>query len=1291
LASSILIYTTLVLFLLGWARYLRKNTDAAFDLISHWEVTKSMRNSKETGILTIIKTLLRKVVPQETSSNEASQTEAKLLCKVTSNKERLCSRVIHNDNNSFARVFALASLAILFLAVLPAAFAISENITLQGKLTNSSGQALSGDYTFLFELFDSNNGGTTLWTETHGLTVTNGVFAANLGSNNSTQYLTTSDFNAERWVQITVDGSTQVPRVKLNSQPSAFVAKKAMGIDLNAFMQFSDFNSWYASTFNPTFSGDSNFANVGVSGNTFLNALFAPTINATSVTATNLTGTLQTAAQGNVTSLGTLTNLQVDNININGFTLTTTGGIPLVLKSAVDAVSIEANGISQDITFGVLNGFGQGFEMGTTASSVFLRGLQTFSTGVNNNEEMIVYDSINGIIVNNEGLAINDFLIKGDTKNLFKTDAGDETVLISGDLNVTSDANFVNVGISGNLYGDSSTVIQADKFQSITGTASGADAVALGLTTTSNGTASTALGFLTTASNTGSLASGQSTVASGTAATAIGLSTTASGDESFVTGANTGLEITAEGISSIAFGQNNDPAGGTSVIRAGGAGSIAGGYSSSPVGKGGIVTLGFGSMAIGYVAASGGADTNMLASGNGSIAMGAVTSNSSTLFQSTGTGSVAMGYAVNGTHQATGDGSIALGYNVQSLAEASVTLGKNLTNYNANSVLVQDLNVLGDLNVANFSVSGVNFINGGINASGDSNFVNVGISGTLFGGSPLEIRSDLNIAGATKINGQPTLIPGKNAARVLDVNGGVGGPGSVHDAGTGGSVRIASGPGGTNTIGYPGEIFGGTGGSMELITGKGGEVKTAMIQYGGNGGLFSITTGKGGSTSGGLTMLGGDGGDLELTTGTGGTGTTSNGSFGNILLAKSGGFVGIGLGVSSSPTVALDINGSLQATGDSNFTNIGVSNNIYGLGTVTGAKFVSTAATSAAGTNAVALGYGTTASGTYTIAAGSETTSSGNTAVALGRATTSSGIGSLSLGNNPKVLANSSITASGDGSFASGNFNTHPGASYAVVDAVGDGSFAMGDFGSGPGEVGEITAIGDGAFAFGHVRNGKINASGTGSVAMGFSDANLTAGNSTVDYGAIALGYNVQSLAEAAVTLGKNLTNYNANSVLVQDLNVLGDISLSGSAVVLGSDSNFVNVGMTGNFYGTDTNLFDVGKIKSKDANSVYGVGSTALGSGTTAFGAQSFATGLSSTASGLYSVAMGISNASGTASVSMGVGKASGDYSQVEIILLLWDLQQPHQALKMSQRESRLLHLEAKVLQRVQQQQHQE
>ena len=47
---------------------------------------------------------------------------------------------------------------------------------------------------------------------------------------------------------------------------------------------------------------------------------------ATSITSTAFVGTLSTPAQANVTSLGTLTALQVDNLNLNGNVLSTTSG-----------------------------------------------------------------------------------------------------------------------------------------------------------------------------------------------------------------------------------------------------------------------------------------------------------------------------------------------------------------------------------------------------------------------------------------------------------------------------------------------------------------------------------------------------------------------------------------------------------------------------------------------------------------------------------------------------------------------------------------------------------------------------------------------------------------------------------------------------------------------------------------------------------------------------------------------------------------------------------------------------
>ena len=69
------------------------------------------------------------------------------------------------------------------------------------------------------------------------------------------------------------------------------------------------------------------------------------------LTATQLSGTLQTAAQANVTSLGTLTTLTVDNVIINGSTIGHTGDTDLMtVASGVLTIAGEVDATSLDIS-----------------------------------------------------------------------------------------------------------------------------------------------------------------------------------------------------------------------------------------------------------------------------------------------------------------------------------------------------------------------------------------------------------------------------------------------------------------------------------------------------------------------------------------------------------------------------------------------------------------------------------------------------------------------------------------------------------------------------------------------------------------------------------------------------------------------------------------------------------------------------------------------------------------------------------------------------------------------------
>lgn len=72
------------------------------------------------------------------------------------------------------------------------------------------------------------------------------------------------------------------------------------------------------------FSGTSNEVEVGELNGTVTIGLPSTISGLTGVSATNLTGTLQTASQPNVTSLGTLTSLAVDNVTVDGNTISTT-------------------------------------------------------------------------------------------------------------------------------------------------------------------------------------------------------------------------------------------------------------------------------------------------------------------------------------------------------------------------------------------------------------------------------------------------------------------------------------------------------------------------------------------------------------------------------------------------------------------------------------------------------------------------------------------------------------------------------------------------------------------------------------------------------------------------------------------------------------------------------------------------------------------------------------------------------------------------------------------------------
>ena len=134
--------------------------------------------------------------------------------------------------------------------------------------------------------------------------------------------------NTETNIAVTYQDGDNTLDFEVTSIPATTVASGNLGSGVELFMHADTTNS----AFKVPFIGSTSNADVNAelrhdnSGQFTYNpsvGLLAglAQVTATSFVGTNLTGTLQTAAQGNVTSLGTLTTLTVDNVIVNGTTI----------------------------------------------------------------------------------------------------------------------------------------------------------------------------------------------------------------------------------------------------------------------------------------------------------------------------------------------------------------------------------------------------------------------------------------------------------------------------------------------------------------------------------------------------------------------------------------------------------------------------------------------------------------------------------------------------------------------------------------------------------------------------------------------------------------------------------------------------------------------------------------------------------------------------------------------------------------------------------------------------------
>jgi trimeric autotransporter adhesin len=151
------------------------------------------------------------------------------------------------------------------------ALAFTSQVNYQGKLTDTSGNPLSGNYNLRFRICEDTNCASIEWEEervssTAKTTITNGLFSVMLGEYES---LSGFDFNRTLYFEVAVGGTGDtpswdvlLPRRVIGSVPSAFNSEKIDGLTtsslavLDRYNEFTQENLFVATT---TFSG-----NVGI-------------------------------------------------------------------------------------------------------------------------------------------------------------------------------------------------------------------------------------------------------------------------------------------------------------------------------------------------------------------------------------------------------------------------------------------------------------------------------------------------------------------------------------------------------------------------------------------------------------------------------------------------------------------------------------------------------------------------------------------------------------------------------------------------------------------------------------------------------------------------------------------------------------------------------------------------------------------------------------------------------------------------------------------------------------------
>jgi|GEM_PF-3589862 len=135
-------------------------------------------------------------------------------------------------------LFLLCSIVCVFSAKSYAT--INPQIAFQGKLANPDGTNVAdGSYSIVFSLYTAGSGGSSIWSETKSITLSDGLFQTNLGD--TTALPGSVSFNVSSlYLGIKVGTDAEMtPRVSLTASPFAFNSENVGGLSKDNLLQLA--------------------------------------------------------------------------------------------------------------------------------------------------------------------------------------------------------------------------------------------------------------------------------------------------------------------------------------------------------------------------------------------------------------------------------------------------------------------------------------------------------------------------------------------------------------------------------------------------------------------------------------------------------------------------------------------------------------------------------------------------------------------------------------------------------------------------------------------------------------------------------------------------------------------------------------------------------------------------------------------------------------------------------------------------------------------------------------------